>query len=234
MRITVLLAAYLTLATAVSAQELSGVWLLQDPNGTFTKAPPPPMTAWGIERFKANRPTIGPSAVLDANDPTVACVPPGVPYILVIPTPFEFVQRPGQVIQLFEYSHFVRRIHTDGRTHPPTLQDTGSHEWLGHSIGWWEEDTFVIDTIGFNDQTWLDRLGRPHSDALHVVERLRHADAETLEYDIIVRDTKVYTAPWHGRLLFKRRPAWEIGEHTCVAREDASYLEFKRRAWRPD
>ena len=230
-RVAVLFAAAITQSLTASAQELSGVWLLQEPNGSFSKAPPPAMTPWAVERFRANKPTIGPEAALDANDPTVDCVPPGVPYVLVVPTPIEFVQIPGQVIQLFEYSHFVRRIYTDGRAHPATLQDTGSHEWMGHSIGKWEGHTFVVDTIGFNDKTWLDRLGRPHSDALHAVERIRYADRDTLEYGVMIDDPKAYTAPWHGQMVFKRRAGWELGEHTCVAREGAKYLEFRKRAW---
>ena len=215
-----------------AAPDLSGVWMVETP-GTSFGTTPPPMTPWAAERFKANKPTVGPNAALDANDPTVDCVPPGVPYILVVPTPFEFAHVPGQIIQLFEYSHFVRRIYTDGRGHPADLQDTASHEWLGHSIGRWEGSTLVIDTVGFNDQTWLDRLGRPHSDALRVVERVTRTDADTLDYRITVYDEKAYTAPWEGRMVFKQRRGWQLLEHTCVAREDSAYLEFKSKAWQP-
>jgi len=229
--LVVCVAAMAFLPATATAQALSGVWLLQDPHGSFSRAAPPAMTPWAAERVAANTPTIGPDAALDANDPTVDCVPPGLPYVLVVPTPMEFVQTSGQVIQLFEYGHFVRRIHMDGRPHPATLQETGSHEWMGHSVGRWDGNTLVIDTIGFNDKTWLDRLGRPHSDALHVVERIRLADQDTMEYDVTVDDPKAYVAPWQGRMLFTRRAGWELGEHTCVAREDPTYLEFRRRAW---
>jgi hypothetical protein len=211
--------------------DLSGVWMVQEPGGSFSASPPPPMTAWAAARFRNNKPTIGPDAALDANDPTLDCVPPGVPYILVIPTPFEFVHTRGQIIQLFEYSHFVRRIYTDGRGHPATLGDTGSHEWLGHSIGRWEGATLVVETTGFNGQTWLDRLGRPHSDALRVVERVTRTDADTLDYRVAVHDEKAYTAPWEGRMLFRRRDGWQLLEHTCVASEDANYVDYKTRAW---
>jgi hypothetical protein len=219
-------------AGTAAAQDLSGVWMRQAPGSTFSSAPPPPMTAWAAARFAANRPTVGPNASLDATDPTLECIPPGVPYILTIPTPFEFVQTPGQVIQLFEYNHFVRRIHTDARDHPDDLADTGTYEWLGHSIGWWERDTLVIDTVGFNDQTWLDRLGHPHSDALHLVERLRLVDPDTLEYGVTVNDSKAYEAPWEGRMIFTRRADWEIFEHICTTKGD-EYLEYKQRAWEP-
>jgi hypothetical protein len=213
-----------------AAQDLSGVWMRQPPGSGFSTAPPPQMTAWAAARFSANKPTVGPNASLDSNDPTLDCAPPGVPYILAIPTPFEIVQMPGEILQLFEYNHFVRRIHTDGRGHPADLRDTGTHEWSGHSIGWWEGDTFVIDTIGFNDETWLDRLGHPHSDALHVVERLRRLDHDTLQYEVTVEDPKAYVSPWAGRMSFSLRPDWEILEHVCTTRGD-EYLEYKRRAW---
>jgi hypothetical protein len=211
--------------------DLSGVWMLQQPSGSFSTSLPPTMTPWAAARFRENRPTIGPDAALDANDPTLDCAPPGLPYILAVPTPFELVQLPTQVIQLFEYSHFVRRIYTDGRPHPADLAATGSHEWLGHSIGRWEGPTLVIETVGFNDQTWLDRLGRPHSDALRVVERVTRTGPDVLDYRVTVYDDKAYAAPWEGRMAFARRAGWEILEHTCVAREDDAYREYRRRAW---
>lgn len=219
-------------AGASAQVDLSGVWMRQAPGNGFSEAPPPPMTPWGVEQFRSHKPTVGPQAALDANDPTLACAPPGLPYVLAIPTPFEIVQTRGQVMQLFEYNHFVRRIHTDGRPHPADLRDTGVYEWHGHSIGRWEGDTFVIDTIGFNDATWLDRLGHPHSDALHVVERIRRVDHDTLEYGVTIDDPKAYTAPWAGRMIFTLRPDWEIFEHVCTTTGDA-YLEYKQKAWTP-
>jgi hypothetical protein len=219
--------------SVASAQvDLSGVWIRQPAGNAFSETSPPPMTPWALERFNSHKPTVGPKAVLDANDPTLECAAPGVPYILAVPTPFEFVHAPGQVVQLFEYNHFVRRIHTDGRPHPANLRDTGSYEWMGHSIGRWEGDTLVIDTIGFNDETWLDRLGHPHSDALHVVERIRRLDHDTLEYGVTVDDPKAYAAPWTGRMVFKLRSDWEILEHSCTTKGDA-YLDFKQKAWSP-
>jgi len=228
-------------ASAVSAQtdddrpsgDLSGVWLLDGGTATFSAEPPPPMTEWAAERFAANRPTVGPNAVLDANDPTLACLPPGVPYVLTIPTPFEIIHVDGQVLQIFEYDHSLRRIHTDGRARPDDLELTGMHQWLGYSIGRWDGDTLVIETRGFNDRTWLDRSGRPHSEELLVTERLRRVDSETLVDDITIHDPKAYTAPWRGRLVFKLEKDWEIFEHICVSGDNGSadYNQYKERAW---
>jgi hypothetical protein len=219
-------------SVAVTQHDLSGVWMRERPGNGFSDAPPPPLTAWGLERFAANRPTVGPAAALDANDPTLDCAAPGVPYVLAVPTPFEFVQIGGEVIQIFEYNHFLRRIHTDGRRHPGDLRATGAYEWMGHSIGRWEGDTFVIDTIGFNDETWIDRLGHPHSDALHLVERLRRVTHDTLQYDVTVEDPKAFTAPWSGRMIFRLRPDWEILEHICTTTAH-TYQQFKDNAWQP-
>ena len=218
-------------AVAAAQADLSGVWMVQEPGGSFSTSPPPAMTPWAAARFKEHKPTIGPRAALDANDPTLDCVPPGVPYILAVPTPFEFVHTSGQIIQLFEYSHFVRRIHMDGRRHPADLRDTGSHEWLGHSIGRWDGETLVVETVGFNDATWLDRLGHPHSDALRVVERISRSSRDTLDYRVSVHDDKAYAVPWEGRMTFTRRDGWAILEHTCVAREDDAYREYKKKTW---
>lgn len=219
-----------TRSGATAARDLSGVWIQQQPGATFARTLPA-MTAWAEARFRANKATIGPTAAIDANDPTVECFPPGVPYVLLVPVPFEFVEAAGRVVQLFEYNHNVRRIYTDGRAHPANLQSTESAQWMGHSIGEWMGDTFVIDTIGFNDRTWLDRAGHPHSAALHVVERIRRIDHGTLEYAVTVDDPQAYAAPWGGTMLFALRPDWEILEHHCVP-EGEEYLRYKERAWK--
>jgi hypothetical protein len=216
-----------------SPRDLSGVWLLDGGTATFSAEPPPPMTDWAAERFAANRPSVGPNAVLDANDPTLVCLPPGIPYVLTIPTPFELIHIDGQLLQVFEYDHSLRRIYTDGRARPDDLHLTGMHQWMGYSIGRWDGDTLVIETSGFNDRTWLDRSGRPHSDKLLVTERLRRVDRETLVDDVTIHDPKAYTEPWHGRLVFKLEEDWQIFEHICVGEDNGSaeYSEYKERAW---
>ncbi len=80
----------------------------------------------------------------------------------------------------------------------------------------WEGDTFVVDTIGFNDKTWLDRLGHRHSEDLHVVERFRRVDHDTLQDDITMEDAKTLTMPWKTHVIFALRPDWEILEHACA------------------
>ena len=87
----------------------------------------------------------------------------------------EIAHIPGRVLMLFEYDHFVRNIFTDGREHPKDLNPS----WMGDSIGKWEGDTLVVDTVGFNDKTWLDNDGHPHTEDLHVVERIRRVNHDT-------------------------------------------------------
>ena len=79
---------------------------------------------------------------------------------------------------------------------------------------------------------WLDRLGRPHSEDLRVIERIRRVDADTLDYRITVDDPKAYASPWSGRLVFKQRRGWALLEHTCVSEEAARYRDYRERAWR--
>ena len=105
----------------------------------------------------------------------------------------------------------MRQIHTDGRDHPKDLLPT----WLGDSIGKWDGDTLVVDTVGFNDKTWIDNTGLPHSDALHLVERLRRVSHDVLQLDITVDDPKAYTKPWSVQRVFDLKPDWEIGELIC-------------------
>ena len=135
-------------------------------------ATPAPMTPWAQARYDAAKPGYGPKATVESNDPILHCNPSGIPRILVWPQPFEIVQTPDRVFMFFEHERVWRQIWTDGRSHPKDLEPT----WMGDSIGKWEGDTFVVDTIGLNDKSWLDSYGHPHSEELHVVERYRLVD----------------------------------------------------------
>ncbi|HSG65896.1 MAG TPA: hypothetical protein VLD39_12885, partial [Gammaproteobacteria bacterium] len=218
---------------AVSTRDLSGVWLLDGNTASFSDVAAPPMTPWAVERFRANAATVGASASMRANDPTLRCLPPGVPYVLTIPTPFEIIELEDEILQIFEYDHSIRRIHVDGRDWPGDLQLTGMHQWMGYSIGSWDKDTLIIETRGFNDSSWLDRSGHPHSEGLVVIERIRRLDRDTLVDEITIHDPEAYTQPWHGTLTFELKEDWELFEHICIGKDVTSpeYLDFKGRAW---
>jgi len=184
-----------------------------------------PMTPWAAAKYKiANAKYHGddPNTVL--SDPIFKCFPPGVPRIYLYNFPMQIVQIPGQVLMLFEYDHYIRRIYTDGRPH-----DTEQGPlWMGDSIGKWEGDTLVVDTINFNDKTLIDRVGRPHSDALHVVERIRRTDHNSMEIDFTVDDPKAYTKPWGTKLIFELKPDWKIMEQICE--DNSSFIDFNKKA----
>jgi len=187
--------------------DLSGVWMQRDIGDTFAKEAPP-LQPWAVERTAAN--LKGGSK----GDPEEQCFPPGLPRIYIHRYPIEILQRPGRTLVVFEYDHFVRQIWTDGRGHP--TEGELDPTWMGHSIGKWDGDAFVVDTIGFNDKTWLDNAGHPHSDALHLTERMRRADNDTLQIDFTFEDPKAYTKTWTGQKIFKLRSGWEISEHVCA------------------
>ena len=208
--------------------DLAGVWRPHAPPSARSYAgyafikDEPPMTPWAVAKYHEAKPTFGPDAVAveDSNSPDYNCLPPGVPYIYFRPHPFEFVQGAGRALMYFEYDHFVREIFMDGRPHPADLDPT----WMGHSIGHYEGDTLVVDTVGFNDKTWLDRIGHPHSDQLHLVERFRRVDHDTLRDDLTIDDPKAYTKTWTAALEFQLRPDWDIGEFIC---EEMMYAGHK-------
>jgi hypothetical protein len=192
-------------------------------NYAFT-AELPPMTAWARERFEASRPTFGPRgvAVADTNDPSYLCLPSGTPRIYAHPAPFEIVQTPNRVLIMYEWMNLNRNVYTDGRGHregrPPT--------WMGESIGRWEGDTLVVETVNFNDKTWVDRRGVPHSEQMRVVERIRRAGNDELTIDITVYDPIAFTEPWSARREFRSANDWQIEESICLDNE--SFTDFEQ------
>ena len=211
--------------SSFSPRDFSGVWNAL--RGTydfssFSKGDPP-MTAWGMEQFKAAKPSQGPRGVLlkDTNDRVYQCYPPGMPYIYLQVFPMQIVQTPKEVIELFEYDHFVRHIYIDGK-HPDDLTPT----YDGDSIAHWEGDTLVVDTIGLNGKIWLDRVGHPESDQMHITERIRRTDEKTLQIDFTFDDPKAYPAPWNATMRWGLRPTWRIMEHICE--ENREFESFEK------
>ncbi len=156
------------------------------------------------------------TATLSKDDPEGYCLPPGVPRYTGTPYPFQILQLPDKVVILYEgAAHMYRTIYMDGRKHtdPKSLQPT----WMGESIGSWEgNDTFVVDTIGFNGRTWLDYVGHPASESLHVVEKFRRPDALTLAYEATIEDPVMYTKPWKTSFYIKFKPGWDLMEYVCL------------------
>ena len=169
------------------------------------------MQPWTQAKFKSIKPGYGPFATSESDDPILKCLPPGVPRIMLSPFPMQIVQMQGQVIMLFEYDHFVRIVYTDRKTHSKDLDPS----WMGDSIGAWDGNTLVVDTVGLNEKSWLDQIGHPHSVALHVIERIHRVDRDTLQDDITIDDPGAYTRTWTGRQTFKLKPTWHLIEYVC-------------------
>ena len=197
---------------SASRPDLSGVWFIEEYHRNLLPKEDPPLQAWAEEKFKELQsekmhqdPDHGP-------DPTERCIPPGIPRTMMQPFPFEIVYAKDRVIMLFEYQSLIRQIFTDGRSHPADIEPT----YMGNAIGHFDGDALVIDTIGFNEGTWLDPMGLPHSDQLHVSERLRRVDHDTLVDDYTIDDPKAYTKPWTAQKTFKLKPDWQIKEYVCA------------------
>jgi len=134
-------------------------------------------------------------------DPETKGYLPGVPRIMYMPYPFQIFQTPGQIVMVFEYDRGIRNIYTNGTQHPRGPLNW----WLGDSRGRWEGDTLVVDVTYFTDETWLDRAGNFHSDALHLVERFTPSGPDHITYEVTVEDSNVFTRPWQMRMVLYRR-----------------------------
>jgi hypothetical protein len=145
-----------------------------------------------------------------SRDPEIKCYLPGVPRATYMPQPFRIVQSNSQLFIAYQYAGAVRNIY---------LKDPGPapvDSWMGQSSGHWESETLVVDVTGFNDQTWFDRAGNYHSDALHVVERYRRTSPDLISYEATIEDPNVFTRPWKISMPLYRRQE-----------KDAQILDFK-------
>ena len=173
-----------------------------------------PYQEWAAAKKKenyANRHTL---------DPEAKCFQAGVPRATYMPFPFEIAQTRDHVAILYEYAHGTRIIYLDGSPRPEGLDF-----WMGDSRGRWEGDTLVVDVRNFNDQTWFDRAGNFHSEALHVVERYTPMGPNHINYEATIEDPKVFTRPWKMSMPLYRRldKNVELLEYDC-----AIYLQDER------
>jgi hypothetical protein len=147
-------------------------------------------------------------------EPHARCKPSGGARVFLTPYGVEIVEFPElEQVMVFDVGgpHTYRTIYTDGRTHPKNVERT----YYGHSIGWWEGDTLVVDTVGFNEAFWFDRSGLPHTDQLRTLERFTRVDLDTLRYELTIEDPGAYTAPFSGKLDMIREDNTELFEFVC-------------------
>jgi len=177
----------------------------------------PPFTPYAAERFKKED---------EIDDPLTQCLPIGPARgIQAGIMPFQIVQTPAVTAILFENQHTFRIIHTDGRSHPQDVDPT----WFGDSIGKWEGDTLVVDTVGLNDRTWLDTAGHEHSDQLHLVEKFQKTGDNNIKWTVTFEDPKFYTEPWSITLPIARQNT-EIMSYSCEENEkDRAHLRRTKK-----
>ena len=165
-----------------------------------------PMKPWAKAVHDERQKALGVGA------PTERCLPHGIPDAMLTRTlPFKIVQYPGLTIILFEEFNNWRQVFTDGRRLPVDPQPA----WLGYSVGRWEGDTFVIETAGFNDRSWLDAGGTPHSEQLRTFERFKRTDFGHMEIEFTFDDPTTFTKPWSATVKFNLLPDTDLLEHHC-------------------
>ena len=202
--------------TADGKVDFSGIWNGGGPVGNITQGLMPgeevSLTAWGKKVMDSRQ---------SKDDPEANCLPTGIPRIA--PYPWRILQTGTHIFYLFEGNiHSFRQIFIDGRKHPADLDPT----WYGDSIGSWDGDTLVVDTIGFNDKFWFDFEGHPHSEQLHTIERLSRPDLGTLDIETQIIDPIAYTKPFKIKFQATLRPGEELMEYICQEnQQDAIHLQ---------
>jgi hypothetical protein len=202
-----------TALLAQSAPDLSGMWDGMGNSSNLVQAMKAqgkdvPFTTLGAERLKK---------VDMAQNPNGFCLPPGPSRAITGPSPFQIVQHKDAVAILFENHFIYRLIYTDGSKHPDDIQEYMT--FMGHSVGRWQGDTLVVDTVGINDKTWLDSNGMEHSDKLHLTERFQKTGPDAIKYSVTYDDPVFFTKPWTFDLNLKRVKNDRILEYVCEENE---------------
>jgi len=160
------------------------------------------------------------------DDPEIKCYMPGVPRATYMPFPFQIVQGKNVILISYEFANAARTIYMDKA--PPAPTDY----WMGHSVGHWEGKTLVVDVTSLNDQTWFDRAGNYHSDALHVVERYTPVSADAMQYEATIEDPNVFSRPWKISMPLYRHVEKnaQLLEFRCVEFvEELIYGQYRKK-----
>jgi hypothetical protein len=197
--------------TSYGKIDLSGFWMPENPtkhllNLAADLGPEgPPLTPWARDVYNQRIATEG------KDHPGVSCLPSGIPEKDNIPDGLKFVQTEDLTLLLHESRTIYRQIFTDGRPLPKNAQPT----WMGYSIGHWDKDTFIVDTIGQNGKTWLDMRGLPGTEALRITERFSRPKIGHMDIDVTIDDPQAYTKPWNVKLSWRLLPDTDLIESIC-------------------
>jgi len=220
--------------------DLSGIWQVQGdaraPNGLFGlgeslnsryfrdilsdfKPEERPLTPLGVERLRQHTQP-------GAFNPTLNCLPDGVPHGDLLPEPFKIMHTPGVIVMLYEVETTFRQIFIDGRKLPADMSPT----WQGYSVGRWDGDTLVIDSAGFNDRSWLDARGTPRSTDMRIEERFRRRDYGHIDLTVTITDPQIFTKPITFSVVEELLPDTDLLEHYCVENErDDAHMPGRER-----
>jgi hypothetical protein len=214
--------------TSDGKPDLSGVWLGDQWNPPGRRPNPPaagkpepvPMQPWAEKVFAERRANNG------KDNPEARCMPQGIPYASTLPYPFEMINAPGKTVVLYEMFSLRREIFTDGRQLPAEFQ---SPSWMGYSVGKWDNDDFVVETAGFNNEVWnIDLAGHPHSEAEHVTERYHRIDYGHMDVQVTITDPKAYTRPWTlPTMRYTMLPDTDLLEFVCEKNVDPQHMVGK-------
>jgi hypothetical protein len=217
--------------------DVAGVWnaAAAPPRPAGAPAPPPPqvfpagsmvpngvtMTPWAQTRFEAAKGGIGGTA-----DPYRNCEPLGPTRWTQYVHPFEILQTPDRIFFFYEIDHLWRIVYMDGRPIPKVDDLPFGPSYMGYSVGHWEGDDLIVDTIGVTEKTWIDTAGDPHSDNMHLTERYHRVNHDSLELSFSFDDPKAYSKSWtYGpkRYALKSGPQWEIQESECILSDEKRF-----------
>jgi len=195
--------------TPQDTPDLSGIWLADravfNLRGVLKEGEEIPFQPWARELYDERL------ANNQKEDPGAHCLPTGLPVRATLATPMKFIQIPGLTVILYETRTMFRQIFTDGRP----LPEVDWPSWQGYSIGRWEDDTFVIETIGTNGRAWLDQPGLPATDALRMTERFTRSDFGHMHMEFVIDDPMAYTRPWTIVSDFTLQADTELLEFIC-------------------
>ena len=209
-------------------RDLTGVWMRVRGATNMTREADDLLTPAGRRLFEANKPSFGPRAVppVRGNDPLGKCDPLGLTRNLfteIAARGLEFVQLPDRVVEFFEYAHQYRTIWTDGRALPKDPDP----RWMGYSVGRWDGDAFLVDSIALDDRVWADMWGHPISSKARITERYRRPALDTLELQMTITDPDLYTKPWTSDVKVHRlqveKAMDERLETFCVPSEEEDF-----------
>ncbi len=212
-------------ANPFDPRDFTGIWLMTDGGAGRSSFGPnrPALTPQGLEILDTRIPSRSDDRITVTNPslsnyPTYQCNPDGFPNLLFDAEPIEFLVLNDRILQIIQWEHRIRVLWTDGRALPAgeNLENLGP-AWYGHSVGVWEGDTLVVNTVGLDSRAWLDRRGHPKSFHARIEERYRRVAADTIELQMTLYDPENYTAPWVG----------DTKGFTLLAPEDYTFFGWK-------